>query len=195
MTEADWLAGRVRTMLRYACSKATMRQRRLLACGFCRIKWSQLPDDRLKQLIELIERYADGKSGGGTLVRAYELFGVVKERAVANALHPDMVKALRAAQASNEDRQRLRAYARDMGLVFQITDDLLDVTSSAEKTGKAVGKDGDQGKATFVSIYGIARARDEAHKIASRAAAAVQPYDNIAPELSALPFFLLDRES
>ena len=103
MTEDDWLAGRVRKMLRYARSKATMRRRRLLACGFCRIKWSQLPDDRLKQLIELIERYADGKSGGGTLVQAYELFGVVKERAVANALDPDMLKALRAAQASNED--------------------------------------------------------------------------------------------
>jgi len=103
MTEADWLAGRVRTMLRYARSKATMRQRRLLACGFCRINWSQLPDDRLKRLIELIERYADGQSGGGTLVRAYELFGVVKEPAVANALDPDMLKALRAAQASNED--------------------------------------------------------------------------------------------
>jgi hypothetical protein len=103
MTEDDWLAGRVRKMSRYARSKATMRRRRLLACGFCRINWSQLPDDRLKQLIELIERYADGKSGGRTLVQAYELFGVVKERAVANALDPDMLKALRAAQASNED--------------------------------------------------------------------------------------------
>ena len=103
MTEDDRLAGRVRKMSRYARSKATMRRRRLLACGFCRIKWSQLPDDRLKQLIELIERYADGKSGGRTLVQAYELFGVVKERAVANALDPDMLKALRAAQASNED--------------------------------------------------------------------------------------------
>ncbi len=98
-------------------------------------------------------------------------------------------------EASDADRQRLRSYARDMGLVFQITDDLLDVTSSAEKTGKAVGKDDDQGKATFVSIYGIARAREEARKIATRAAETVQPYDNIAPELGALPYFLLDRES
>jgi farnesyl diphosphate synthase len=98
-------------------------------------------------------------------------------------------------EASEEDRMRLRAYARDMGLVFQITDDLLDVTSSAEKTGKAVGKDGEQGKATFVSTYGVNRARDEAHKLALRAARTVQPYDNVAPELSALPLFLLDRET
>ncbi len=98
-------------------------------------------------------------------------------------------------QAPDEDRARLRAYAREMGLVFQITDDLLDATSSPEKTGKAVGKDGEQGKATFVSTYGVSRARDEARKLALRAAKTVQIYDNIAPELSALPLYLLDRES
>jgi hypothetical protein len=103
MTEAEWLAGRVRKMLQYAQSKATMRQRRLIACGFCRIHWSQLPDDRLKQFVELIERYADGNTGGNTLVRAYELFGMAKKLAVANALEADLFKALRAAQASHED--------------------------------------------------------------------------------------------
>lgn len=98
-------------------------------------------------------------------------------------------------QASEDDRMRLRSYAREMGLVFQITDDLLDVTSSTEKTGKAVGKDGEQGKATFVSTYGVGRARDEARKMALSAAKAVRVYDNVAPELSALPLYLLDRES
>src|ERR1700678_2721690 len=51
-------------------------------------------------------------------------------------------------EASAEDRQRLKAYAEEMGVVFQITDDLLDVTSTAEKTGKAVGKDAQAGKQT-----------------------------------------------
>ena len=99
------------------------------------------------------------------------------------------------AQAKQEDRDRLRSYARDMGLVFQITDDLLDVTSTAEKTGKAVGKDKDQGKATLVSIMGIDGARAEAEKLARRAAATLAPYGNAAPELCELPLFLLDRES
>ena len=98
-------------------------------------------------------------------------------------------------QAATEDRDRLRSYARDMGLVFQITDDLLDVTSTAEKTGKAVGKDKDQGKATLVSILGIDGARAEAEKLARRAAATLAPYGNAAPELAELPLFLLDRES
>src|SRR5437868_8446685 len=93
------------------------------------------------------------------------------------------------------DRERMRHYARDFGLIFQITDDLLDVTSTAEKTGKAVGKDQDQGKATLVSLLGVDGARAEAEKLARRAIATLNPYHNAVPELCELPLFLLDRES
>jgi farnesyl diphosphate synthase len=99
------------------------------------------------------------------------------------------------AEAGAEHQDRLRRYARDMGLVFQITDDLLDVTSTAEKTGKAVGKDKDHGKATLVSILGVDGARGEAAKIAARAAAALEPYGAQAGALRALLPFLLGRES
>jgi farnesyl diphosphate synthase len=98
-------------------------------------------------------------------------------------------------QAGSADRERLRNYARDMGVVFQITDDLLDVTSTAEKTGKAVGKDQDKGKATLVSLLGVDGARAEARMRADRAVAALAPYGDRAPELCALPLFLLDRDS
>lgn len=98
-------------------------------------------------------------------------------------------------QASDADRERMRLYARDMGLVFQITDDLLDVTSTVEKTGKAVGKDQDQGKATLVSISGIDGARAEAEKLAQRAADGLSSYGVAAAELRALPLFLLDRDT
>jgi farnesyl diphosphate synthase len=98
-------------------------------------------------------------------------------------------------EAGAEHHSRLRAYARDMGLVFQITDDLLDVTGTAEKTGKAVGKDKDRGKATLVSIHGLEGARAEARKIAGRAVAALDAYGPEADALRALPPFLIDRES
>jgi farnesyl diphosphate synthase len=98
-------------------------------------------------------------------------------------------------QADSETRARLKAYAEDMGVVFQITDDLLDVTSTAEKTGKAVGKDADMGKQTLVTLLGLEGARAEAEKRARRAVDALGPYAAKAPELSALPFFLLDRDS
>jgi farnesyl diphosphate synthase len=98
-------------------------------------------------------------------------------------------------EASPDDRRRLQAYAEEMGVVFQITDDLLDVTSTAEKTGKAVGKDKDAGKQTLVTLMGIAGARAEAERRAKAAAAALGPHAARAPHLAALPFFLLDRDS
>ncbi len=98
-------------------------------------------------------------------------------------------------QASDQDRMRLRAYAREMGVVFQITDDLLDVTSTAEKTGKAVGKDADMGKATLVTLLGVEGARAEARRRADAAIAALGPHAARSPELSGLPLFLLDREA
>src|ERR1700729_865908 len=79
-------------------------------------------------------------------------------------------------QADDETRARLKAYAEDMGVVFQITDDLLDVTSTAEKTGKAVGKDADMGKQTLVTLLGLEGARAEAEKRARRAVEALGPY-------------------
>ena len=91
---------------------------------------------------------------------------------------------------------RLRSYARDMGLVFQITDDLLDVTSTAEKTGKAVGKDKDQGKATLVSAHGRRRRpRRSREARAPRRRRRSRPMATPRPELANLPLFLLDRES
>jgi farnesyl diphosphate synthase len=98
-------------------------------------------------------------------------------------------------QASADDHARLKAYAEDMGVVFQITDDLLDVTSTAEKTGKAVGKDAQMGKQTLVTLMGVDGARAEAQRRARRAVEALGPYADRAPELSALPFFLLDRDT
>lgn len=98
-------------------------------------------------------------------------------------------------QAGKENRDRMRSFAQDFGLAFQITDDLLDVTSTAEKTGKAVGKDKDQGKATLISIYGIDGAKAEARKLIARANATLAHYGDKAAELQALTTYLLDRES
>src|SRR5207237_6145186 len=66
------------------------------------------------------------------------------------------------AKAAAELRLALRGYAHDLGLAFQIADDLLDIEGSSAETGKPVGADGAAGKATSVSRLGIERARPPA---------------------------------
>jgi farnesyl diphosphate synthase len=99
------------------------------------------------------------------------------------------------AGAGAEHQNRLKSYARDFGLAYQITDDLLDAVGSEEKTGKAVGKDVEQGKATLISVYGLDGARAEAEKLVRSAVAVLEPYGQKASNLRDLAFFLLDRES
>jgi farnesyl diphosphate synthase len=97
------------------------------------------------------------------------------------------------AEAGDEDQARLRSFARDFGLAFQIADDLIDLTGAVETAGKAVGKDESQGKATLISIWGVDGARTESRRLADSAAEVLSPYGRAADELRALPYFLLDR--
>lgn len=99
------------------------------------------------------------------------------------------------AGAAAGDVASLRAYAHDLGLAFQIADDLIDATSTAEKAGKAVGKDADAGKATLVSLMGVEGARCEAMRIADRAASALSAYGPSAEALRRLPAYLVDRDA
>ncbi len=101
----------------------------------------------------------------------------------------------RLAQAGPQDLEALTAYARDLGLAFQIADDLIDVTGTAEQAGKAVGKDQEQGKATLVSIWGVEGARAESERLAAQASQAVARYGAAGARLAALPAFLLGRAS
>ena len=100
----------------------------------------------------------------------------------------------RLGEASESDWQRLGTYAQDLGLAFQIADDLIDALGSADVAGKAVGKDAAAGKATFVSLYGPDRARQEAERLADRASRTVSGYGKSALWLAGLPLFLLGRE-
>lgn len=93
-----------------------------------------------------------------------------------------------------EGRIHLRAYARDIGLAFQIADDLLDVEGDEEKAGKALRKDEVQGKQTFVTLMGREQARTQAEMLVDQAGRHLASYGEEARLLVDLAHFVVKRD-
>ena len=98
-------------------------------------------------------------------------------------------------KSSEQNRHALHAYAHDLGLAFQIVDDLLDVEGTAEEVGKQTGKDVDAGKATFVSLLGQERARDQADMLAQQAIQHLDLFKEQADPLRELARFVVERRT
>jgi len=93
-----------------------------------------------------------------------------------------------------EGRQGLRGYARDIGLAFQIADDVIDAEGDAAVAGKAVNKDADAGKATFLSLLGIDRAKAQMHMLVEQAIAHLHAFGEEADLLRAIARYTVERD-
>jgi farnesyl diphosphate synthase len=92
-----------------------------------------------------------------------------------------------------EGRTHLRGYARDIGLAFQIADDLLDAEGDEAAAGKALRKDEAQGKETFLSLLGADRAREQARLLVEQAIEHLSSYGHEADLLRELARFIVER--
>lgn len=93
-----------------------------------------------------------------------------------------------------EGRMHLRGYARDIGLAFQIADDILDVEGDPELAGKALQKDADAGKGTFVSLMGLERAKQQAEMLVAQANDHLSSYGAEANLLRAIANYITERD-
>ncbi|HLY56505.1 MAG TPA: polyprenyl synthetase family protein, partial [Stellaceae bacterium] len=98
-------------------------------------------------------------------------------------------------KAAPELRRALVAYAHDLGLAFQIADDLLDVEGSEAEVGKSVQRDQAAGKATFVTILGVEGARKQARALVDQASAHLDPFGERAELLRQCARFVVERRS
>ena len=98
-------------------------------------------------------------------------------------------------KATEKSRHHLLRYAQDIGLAFQITDDLLDITGDEAEVGKKTQKDADAGKATFVTLLGVDKARERAHVHCQQAQEHLAIFGEKADSLRALATFIVERRS
>ena len=96
---------------------------------------------------------------------------------------------------AGEDTTPMQQYAQALGLAFQIVDDILDVEGSAGAVGKAVRKDKEAGKATFVSLLGLADAKAWAQSLVNEACDAIAPFGRRAESLKAAAQFVVSRNN
>lgn len=159
-------------------------------------------DPRLQ--VRLITRLAQASGAMGMV--GGQAFDIAAEK-VATPLDLDQITALQglktgalivwAAESGailgRTDTGPLRAYASDLGLAFQIQDDILDVEGDPETAGKRLRKDEAAGKATFVSLLGLDGARAQARDLAARACDTLSPYGSAAGNLRLAAEFAVTR--
>jgi geranylgeranyl pyrophosphate synthase len=97
------------------------------------------------------------------------------------------------ADATANELKAVTEYAAQLGLLFQITDDVLDVTSTAEAIGKTPGKDRRAEKATYPHLHGIDEARELALRVHGRARTVLDQIDRPTERLAAIADYILNR--
>lgn len=109
-------------------------------------------------------------------------------------LEASVVSGAILANASAEDIDRLSQYAQNIGLAFQIIDDILDITATDEQLGKTAGKDLKAQKATYPSLWGVEKSRLKAEELIEQAIAQLADYDAQAEPLRAIAQYIVTRD-
>jgi geranylgeranyl diphosphate synthase type II len=160
-----------------------------------------------EQVLEVVRELADatgvnGMVGGQVIDMNQTGIGEAAEPETLNMIHAYKTGALIKSSArigailagATEDEQAaISEYAAKLGLCFQIVDDLLNATSTREVLGKSAGSDAEQGKVTFVGVYGLSGAETEADKAAEKALSALATIDGDTSGLQELVLFVRHR--
>ena len=177
----------------------------LLAYAFehVAIETQNVPAARILKVVAMLGR-AVGAAGlvGGQVVDldcegktdvSLETLNFIHNHKTAALLEASVTSGAVLAGASEEDLQRLLRYAQNIGLAFQIVDDILDITSTQEELGKTAGKDLTAQKATYPSIWGLEESRRQAERLVNEAKVELAPFGGKAAALVAIADFITAR--
>ena len=95
----------------------------------------------------------------------------------------------------NEDFIRLDSFGKNLGIAFQIIDDILDITSDTDTLGKDAGSDVENGKATYPAIHGLEYSKSKADALINEALDIIKPYGEKGAKLAQIAHFITERKS
>lgn len=164
---------------------------------------ANLDASRSLQAMEIIANAAGVNGMIGGQVVDLESEGKKVEKDTLDYIHNHKTSALLEASinagailgGANEDELiALDTYGKSIGLAFQIVDDILDIVGDIDKLGKDIGSDVENGKATYVSIYGLEESRKMVDKLIDTAIECLEIFGDKAEFLKALAIYLKDRD-
>ncbi|MEO0835208.1 MAG: geranylgeranyl diphosphate synthase CrtE [Cyanobacteria bacterium J06642_3] len=135
----------------------------------------------------------DLESEGKTDITA-ETLSFIHTHKTGALLEASVVCGAMVANAGSEDIANLSQYAKNIGLAFQIIDDILDITATDEQLGKTAGKDLEAQKATYPSLWGIEKSQLKAQELVDQAIAQLAGYGAKAEPLRAVASFIVTRD-
>jgi geranylgeranyl diphosphate synthase type II len=135
---------------------------------------------------------ADLEGEGKRATRAQLRF--IHERKTAAMIEASLRLGAMSANATPTKMAALTDFGRNLGLAFQVIDDILDVTQTSEKLGKSAGKDVAAEKATYPAVIGLEASKREARRLTEAAAQALRPFGARGRRLGAIADYLLARE-
>lgn len=168
-----------------------------LAAGPSRLVGGQADDlaaeSRLKQLSDRLNPQAPKASREATTSELLEQLESIHRRKTGALFSACLELGGILAAAGPQHRAALRNYARDLGLAFQVVDDILDFTADDETLGKRAGKDLDRGKLTYPRLMGIEAAREKATQLVESAQAQLGVFGSSGWRLGWMARYVLDR--
>jgi farnesyl diphosphate synthase len=206
MDDSDLRRGRPSVHKKYDDATAILAGDALLTQAFEILAEAEThPDANIRCALALELARASGKAGmvGGQMIDIYaeqknfDLAGVTQlQRLKTGALiRFGAVGGGIVGGGSADEIAVLSAYAEDLGLAFQIVDDILDETSDAQALGKPVGQDSEMDKATFIKLFGMDGAKAKAAELVESAKAHLDRFGDVAAPLKGAADFVFERKS
>jgi geranylgeranyl diphosphate synthase, type II len=119
----------------------------------------------------------------------------IHERKTAALITSSIRLGAMSSNATEKQLASLTEFGQNLGLAFQVIDDILDITQTSEQLGKSAGKDLKAQKSTYPSVLGLKKAEAEAARLTARASAALKPFGKNAEPLELIADFLLNRKN